>query len=501
MSDTVPSEFYRGHDQQHPLTASSQSELSQDPCHSLTSSSNTHDQSELSLDPYLCRGVSCSLESDVSVASTQTNDSDDSNSPHSMQMSNGVPFKHQARTPLDDSLGVPSQSNCRHSLDQFPGINESQPHQDDQTHSVESLQCSERPLTTPTKQPCGREAYYTPTKNNICSNRNHMAYFRPSSIHKDNLDSVIEQHPMKMNGVARRRPQSSNNIRVVKRREAFRRLSAPSNSDPPDENHQVCALKDTNQNSDQSQEQHRQLTFPDKRNGCTPCGAMVTVHNTISCKNEPTENENSQLGTSDDGEQSASSNKITDNQFENCRTLSKSLGSLTNTPKEEVSSQTSKRSMLSVIKSTLIRPKVITSELVWTEKVERIQKYIYSKKLQGDAITCSPKLEVDGMGYPNPKLLLHIYPYGIEEDENKDITMEVKIELQKKVRLPSKSLLELKVTIESKDGTHNTLLVQEDIRLTFFYLKKIISHDLLKKLKSADITIRVHAKLVLPQTT
>ena len=164
--------------------------------------------------------------------------------------------------------------------------------------------------------------------------------------------------------------------------------------------------------------------------------------------------------------------------------------------------QTVKKSVLSILKYSFTRTKLILpgKELVWTEKIEHVWKYIFLKKFQERAITCPAKLEVDGKGFPNPKLSLRLYPYGIEDDQNKQVTLEVEIELQKKARLPSSTKLALTVNIESNQRTHHSHAVQEDARLTFFYIKGIISHSLLKSLQvdSEHITLRVQAEIIFP---
>ena len=156
--------------------------------------------------------------------------------------------------------------------------------------------------------------------------------------------------------------------------------------------------------------------------------------------------------------------------------------------------------MLSLLKSSFTRSKLISpgKELIWKEKIEDIQKYIYTRKLQARAISCPAKLEVDGKGYPNLKLNLHLHPYGKEDDQNKQVTLEVEIEVQKKVRLPSSTKLALRMNIESNKQTHHSYTVQEDVRLTFFYIKGIISHALLKSLDSEHIIMRVQAEIILP---
>ena len=155
------------------------------------------------------------------------------------------------------------------------------------------------------------------------------------------------------------------------------------------------------------------------------------------------------------------------------------------------------RNWFSIVRSKLVTP---GQELIWQEKVEDINKLIYKSKYRGKYLTCPWKIEVDGKGQPNPKLLLHLHPYGLEEDENRNVTFEVAIEQPKRHRLHSTA--KLSVQLSAEDDKHKrqlgkTYRATKDLKLSFFYIKGFISHEDLKQSRSDNVVIKVRVEMLL----
>lgn len=156
------------------------------------------------------------------------------------------------------------------------------------------------------------------------------------------------------------------------------------------------------------------------------------------------------------------------------------------------------RNWFSMFRSKLVLP---GQELTWQEKVEDINKLIYKPKHRGKYLTCPWKIEVEGKGQPNPKILLHLHPYGLEEDENQNATFEVAIEQPKRHRLHSSAKLSLQLSAE--DDKHGRQLGKtykgtKDLKLRFFYVKGFISHEELKQSHSDNVVIRVKVEMFMP---
>ena len=142
-------------------------------------------------------------------------------------------------------------------------------------------------------------------------------------------------------------------------------------------------------------------------------------------------------------------------------------------------------------------------ELVWRVKRDKLNKMIYKHK--DKSIACSDKieLETDRVG-PHPKLILRLHSYGIEEDQNENVTLEVRIERSKKTGSSSMhSLTEVEVCVRGEDVDGGRVIgggrkVRESVRSSYFFIKRFISHQELKKSRSEYIEIRATAKLVFP---
>ena len=146
-------------------------------------------------------------------------------------------------------------------------------------------------------------------------------------------------------------------------------------------------------------------------------------------------------------------------------------------------------------------------EVEWKEKVNDINKLIYDHKHIGKFLPCPWKIAVDGKdGLPGIKIIVNLHPYGLEEDENKYVTIEVVIELPKKHRLPSEAKLSIKALARS-DKTRRQLGEKEaiaNLNLSYFYIKGFISHEPLREsLKlygNENVFVTVKTEMIL-QTT
>lgn len=116
-------------------------------------------------------------------------------------------------------------------------------------------------------------------------------------------------------------------------------------------------------------------------------------------------------------------------------------------------------------------------------------------------MTCPYKLELDGgLGGSNPKLTFHVHPYGLEEDANRNVTLEVGVEIPsrpKDQRLPSHAVVRVEVRAEDKDKKElfGEAVVQESARISYFFIKSFISHDRLKQSRCTDIVFTLSADL------
>ena len=154
----------------------------------------------------------------------------------------------------------------------------------------------------------------------------------------------------------------------------------------------------------------------------------------------------------------------------------------------------------------LLKPKaklVGPNKVTWQVKRDKLNKYIY--KHTSRLLPCKAKLELipphDKVRGPLPKLYLYLHPYGAEEDENKCVTAKVVIEHPKgKYPLDSKTMIEFVVTAREGDGDSGVQIgrvsATEKLLTSFFYLKKVISHERLKTSQSVYIQIQATVNIV-----
>ncbi len=139
-------------------------------------------------------------------------------------------------------------------------------------------------------------------------------------------------------------------------------------------------------------------------------------------------------------------------------------------------------------------------EIEWPVKRNKLNKIIYEQK--DKHLTCPYRLELDGgLKGSNPKLTLHIHPYGQEGDRNCNITLEVGIEIPTQPntqRLDSHA--EVEVNVKAEDAERKVVFgrrtVRESIRLNYFYLKGFVSHQELKQSHSNQILFTISANLI-----
>ena len=140
------------------------------------------------------------------------------------------------------------------------------------------------------------------------------------------------------------------------------------------------------------------------------------------------------------------------------------------------------------------------NQLVWPIKRDKLNKYIYKRKLK--LLTCKLSLEVmsDRHIGPGPKLLLQLHPYGTEEDSNRYVTVKVSIELPRKCQLHSETEIGFQISArELKDHESRELgrlqRRQEQVTRNFFYIKGFITHEALKESHCNYIQVIVSAQL------
>lgn len=146
--------------------------------------------------------------------------------------------------------------------------------------------------------------------------------------------------------------------------------------------------------------------------------------------------------------------------------------------------------------SRVLRPH---KEIEWQVKRSKLNKIIYEQT--DKFLTCPYKVELDGgKGVSNPKLTLYVHPYGIEEDSNENITLEISIETPtrpKSQRMDSRAEVEVKVRAE--DGQKKIMIrqraIRESLRLNYFLIKGFVSHEVLKHSHSDHVAIIFSASL------
>ncbi len=130
--------------------------------------------------------------------------------------------------------------------------------------------------------------------------------------------------------------------------------------------------------------------------------------------------------------------------------------------------------------------KLVENVLHWPVKIEQIQRYIYTRKLQDKRITCSKKIELYHE-YAHLKLSLHIHPYGILSDANKSVTFIVEMDHQKRSKLhqvQKNTKIELQLSIISNGKKLAPFNSREDFRLNSFTIERVFDHDALKLLNN-----------------
>lgn len=138
-------------------------------------------------------------------------------------------------------------------------------------------------------------------------------------------------------------------------------------------------------------------------------------------------------------------------------------------------------------------------EIEWQIKRSKLNKIIYE---QSDKfLTCPYKLELEGgSGVSNPKITLYVHPYGIEDDCNVNVTLEVGIEVPTRPRAQrpdSRAQVEVSVRAEDRDAkvVLGKNLVKESVRLKYFLIKCFIDHQELKSSHSEHIFLTISANL------
>lgn len=194
--------------------------------------------------------------------------------------------------------------------------------------------------------------------------------------------------------------------------------------------------------------------------------------------------------------QSSSTLNSEDSQFSPTNTLAGRSKNSSSAPKF----QRHKEKFLSRLTqqfSRVVRPH---KEIEWQIKRSKLNKIIYEQV--DKFLTCPYKLELDGgLGASNPKLTLHVHPYGREDDTNVNMTLEVGIEIStrpKAQRLDSRAEVEVKLRAEDKETGRifGSKEVQESVRLNYFFIKGFLSHQDLKLSHCEHVVIIVSATLI-----
>ena len=153
--------------------------------------------------------------------------------------------------------------------------------------------------------------------------------------------------------------------------------------------------------------------------------------------------------------------------------------------------------------SRVVKPR---KEIEWHIKRSKLNKVIYEQT--DKYMTCPFKMELDsGSGGSHPKLILYVHPYGVEEDSNKNVTLEVAIEVAarpKIQRLHSSAEVEVRVRAEDKDKKEvfgKCRTVRESMRFKYFFIKGFIGHHELKQSHSDYVVFIISANLITPTST
>ena len=143
-------------------------------------------------------------------------------------------------------------------------------------------------------------------------------------------------------------------------------------------------------------------------------------------------------------------------------------------------------------------------ELEWKVNMHDINKLIYNHKHIGKYLSCPTKITVESGDGLKVVLQLRIHPFGVEEDENKNVTFEVVIDQPKKRRLHSEARLLVQVSAEcEKQILCSPRKERKDANLSYFYIKGFISHEQLKNSvrysrKDINVIVMLKAEIIIP---
>ena len=135
-----------------------------------------------------------------------------------------------------------------------------------------------------------------------------------------------------------------------------------------------------------------------------------------------------------------------------------------------------------------------TGCIVW--KVKRDDLVLSASKhkdLKRKPLVCQSQLEIDiGHGKNNPRMSLSLYPYGLFEDEKKNITLLATID-HKRVDLVRPDLcIQLSVSVMDDDGHEiNQKSIKERLNMNTIHIRSLLSHtDLLTTLQKDHVELK-----------
>ena len=152
-------------------------------------------------------------------------------------------------------------------------------------------------------------------------------------------------------------------------------------------------------------------------------------------------------------------------------------------------------------RTKILKPK---QELEWKVKIHDINKLIYNSKHIGKYLPCPTKVAVEDIGNLRVVLQFGLHPFGVEEDENRNVTFEGVIEQPKKHRLHSEAKLSIRVSAVNEKTKLQLCVPREekrDANLSYFYIKGFISHEQLKESvkRSGNVIVTVEVQMLLPK--
>ena len=129
------------------------------------------------------------------------------------------------------------------------------------------------------------------------------------------------------------------------------------------------------------------------------------------------------------------------------------------------------------------------------DMVKSIYKHSYTKL---KSISCPFQLEPDaGLKY-NPKLNLIVYPYGLLEDEGKNVSLQGNIVPHKK-RPPMSPSLQIKFTVTPLDDQGKDLTecsTQQSLNKNMFFVFNLLTHDqLIKELQGEYVELQLSIQI------